>query len=262
MVEKHVSLPKAFSGGDWNEWLLRFDICAEANGWKNDVRVVKLPTLLEGEALAVFTEIRENERKDYLNVTDALKRAFHMHPTKSQFSVLKQFEKKAIASGRVSSHVLAQSEKTLNAAMPELEDASKEKLLLHHFIAGLPEQCARQLRILPEIKTADALRRAQLIIDQVGSATQEETVMAIGSESKLAKLEHQVQYLTQKLTEVLEGGVQNGNNKFRDNTSERSNQRPVRCFNCGLMGHVQRNCRQGKGRAPGARAERPGANLQ
>ena len=150
----------------------------------------------------------------------------------------------------------------LNAAMPELEDASKEKLLLHHFIAGLPEQRARQLRILPEIKTtADALRRAQLIIDQVGSAAQEETVMAIGGESKLAKLEHQVQYLTQKL---LEGGVQNGNNKFRDSTSERSNQRPVRCFNCGLMGHVQRNCRQGKGRAPapGARAERPGANLQ
>ena len=120
-----------------------------------------------------------------------------------------------------------------------------------------------QLRILPEIKTtADALRRAQLIIDQVGSAAQEETVVAIGGESKLAKLEHQVQYLTQKLTEVLEGGVQNGNNKFRDSTSEQSNQRPVRCFNCGLMGHVQRNCRQGKCRAPGARAERPGANLQ
>ena len=74
MVEKHVSLPKAFSGGDWNEWLMRFDICAEANGWKKDVRVVKLPTLLEGEALAVFTEIGEDERK---KVTDALKRAFH-----------------------------------------------------------------------------------------------------------------------------------------------------------------------------------------
>ena len=261
MVEKHVSLPKTFSGGDWNEWLLRFDICAEANGWKNDVRVVKLPTLLEGEALAVFTEIGENERKDYHKVTDALKGAFH--PTESQFSVLKQFEKRQLLPGESPRMFLHSLKRLLNAAMPELEDASKEKLLLHHFIAGLPEQCARQLRILPEIKTtADALRRAQLIIDQVGSVAQEETVMAIGGESKLAKLEHQVQYLTQKLTEVLEGGVQNGNSKFRDSTSERSNQRPVRCFNCGLMGHVQRNCRQGKGRAPGARAERPGANLQ
>ena len=107
MSDKHVSLPKAFSGGDWNEWLLRFDICAEANGWKNDVRVVKLPTLLEGEALAIFTEIGEDERKDYHK---ALKKAFH--PTEAQFSVLKQFEKKAIASGRVSTHVLAPSEKT------------------------------------------------------------------------------------------------------------------------------------------------------
>ena len=112
--------------------------------------------------------------------------------------------------------------------MPELEKTSKEKLLLHryHFIAGLPEQCARQLRILPEIKTtADALTRAQLIIDQVGSAAQEEMVMAIDGESKLTsyRLEHQVQYLTEKLTEVLEGGVQKGNNKFRDSTPDRSN---------------------------------------
>ena len=59
--------------------------------------------------------------------------------------------------------------------------------------------------------------------------------MAIGGESKLAKLEHQVQYLTQKLAEVLEGGVQKGNNKFSSSTSDQSNQRPVPCFNCGLM---------------------------
>ena len=37
-------------------------------------------------------------------------------------------------SGRVSLHIL---KRLLNAAMPELEVASKEKLLLHHFITGL-----------------------------------------------------------------------------------------------------------------------------
>ena len=52
-----------------------------------DVRVVKLPTLLEGEALAIFTEIGEDERKDHHKVTDALKKAFH--PTEAQYSVLK-----------------------------------------------------------------------------------------------------------------------------------------------------------------------------
>ena len=97
MSGKHVSLPQPFSGGDWNEWLLRFDICAEANGWENDIRVVKLPTLLEGEALAVFTEIGEDERKDYPKVTNILQKAFH--PTESQFSVLKQFEKRQLLSG-------------------------------------------------------------------------------------------------------------------------------------------------------------------
>ena len=50
---------------------------------KGMARVVKLPTLLEGE--------------DYQKVTNASKRAFH--PTKVHFSVLKQFKKKATASG-------------------------------------------------------------------------------------------------------------------------------------------------------------------
>ena len=51
-----------------------------------DVRVVKLPTLLEGEALAIFTEIGEDERKDYHKVTDVLKKAFH--PMEAHFLVL------------------------------------------------------------------------------------------------------------------------------------------------------------------------------
>ena len=91
---------------------------------------MKLPTLLEGEALAVFREIGENERKDYHKVTDALKRAFH--PTESQFLVLKQFEKRQLLPRESPRMFLHSLKRLLNAAMPELEDASKEKLLLHH----------------------------------------------------------------------------------------------------------------------------------
>jgi len=53
----HVSLPKTFDTGKASEWFQRFEICCRANGWDNDRKALKLPTLLEGEALAVWLEL-------------------------------------------------------------------------------------------------------------------------------------------------------------------------------------------------------------
>ena len=65
MAEKHISLPKPYSGGDFSEWIQRFEICCDANGWDADRQLKKLPTLLEGEALAVWLEAADDERGSY-----------------------------------------------------------------------------------------------------------------------------------------------------------------------------------------------------
>ena len=65
MAERHISLPKPFSSGDAKDWFLRFEICAKANGWKEEDQAVKLPTLLEGEALAIWLELTPEQQKDY-----------------------------------------------------------------------------------------------------------------------------------------------------------------------------------------------------
>ena len=62
MAERHVSIPKPFSTGDITEWFQRFEICCRANGWNNEAKAVKLPTLLEGEAIAVWLELSEEEQ--------------------------------------------------------------------------------------------------------------------------------------------------------------------------------------------------------
>ena len=61
----HVSLPKTFDTGNASEWFQRFEICGRANGWANDKMALELPTLLEGEALAVWLELSSDEQKDY-----------------------------------------------------------------------------------------------------------------------------------------------------------------------------------------------------
>ena len=61
MASPHISLPKPFATGDAVEWFQRFEICSRANEWNDNKKALKLPTLLEGEALAVWVELTDEE---------------------------------------------------------------------------------------------------------------------------------------------------------------------------------------------------------
>ena len=61
----HCSVPKRFSSGDVTEWFKRFDICCVANKWNDETKALKLPTLLEGEALATWLALDEEDQRTY-----------------------------------------------------------------------------------------------------------------------------------------------------------------------------------------------------
>ena len=45
------TFPVKLSSGDVHEWFLRFEICKKTNKWSKETMSLKLPQLLEGEAL-------------------------------------------------------------------------------------------------------------------------------------------------------------------------------------------------------------------
>ena len=65
MADRHISLPKPFSSGDVKDWFQRCEICAKANGWKAAAKATRLPTLSEGEALAIWLELSGEQQEDY-----------------------------------------------------------------------------------------------------------------------------------------------------------------------------------------------------
>ena len=75
MAERHISLPKPFSSGDVRDWFQRFEICARENGWEAATKVTKLPTLLEGEALATRLELSNEQQGDYKVAKEEIKKA-------------------------------------------------------------------------------------------------------------------------------------------------------------------------------------------
>ena len=62
MADHFVSIPRVFDSGDFEEWLECYEICAVANGWKE--KALRLRTLLEKEALAVYLELGEERGKN------------------------------------------------------------------------------------------------------------------------------------------------------------------------------------------------------
>jgi len=118
--QRHISVPKPFSSGDVSEWLRRFEICSKANKWNEETQALKLPTLLEGEALAVWLELSEEEQSSMETIKRKLKEK--MMPMK--FISLGQFHARKLHPGEPLSVFTHDLKQLLEQAVPDLTDAT------------------------------------------------------------------------------------------------------------------------------------------
>ncbi|KAL5494155.1 hypothetical protein EMCRGX_G015433 [Ephydatia muelleri] len=157
----HVSIPNPLSSGDVVEWFQRFDLCSDANKWEDEVKAVKMPTLLEGEALAAWLDLAEETKKDY----ETAKKQLIDGLMPIAFTLLDKFHARKLLPGEsltVFSHDLR---KLIVRAMHEIDSKARDQLLLHQFIAGLPLRVSRELRAAGETKELGVtLQRARLLL--------------------------------------------------------------------------------------------------
>ena len=153
----NVSLPKPFASGDASEWFTRFEICSNANEWSDDQKALKLPTLLEGEALAVWLKCSDTEKKNYGQAKAKITKP-------PEFVSLEQFHQRKIHPGESISIFGHELKKLLNQAMPNLAKEAKEQLLLHQFLVGLPPAVSRQLRAIDSAKFLEGVLQIFMMI--------------------------------------------------------------------------------------------------
>ena len=134
MANRHISVPISVANGDASEWLKRFDICSRANEWSNGTKALKLLTLLEGEALATWLELSEEEQSHY---RIAKKRMIEkIAPMK--FVTLEEFHQRKLHPGEALPLFIHDLKKLLDRAMPDVDATARGQLLLRQFLAGLP----------------------------------------------------------------------------------------------------------------------------
>ena len=174
-----------FEGGDIDEFIEHFEICALANGWEVEKKALMIATCLKGEALGVYKTVNSEGRKDYRIVKETLQNAFRAED--QRFTALSEFHQRSMFPNETPQRYLFEMKRLLNKAFPEMDDQAKEQLNFEQFIRGLPKAVYENIRISPDIKTCqDALRRAQVLIrmHNENSDSQPELVVSVNTKEK------------------------------------------------------------------------------
>ena len=158
---KHISLPRPLAEGDPTDWFLKYEICCVLNDWGNDLKAKKLLTLLEGEPLAIWLELSEEQRANYETAKAKIIKA--MAPVR--FVSLDNFRARKLKPNEELPVFFHELRQLLKQAMPEASEDTWKQLLLHQFVSGLPANISKQLRATGEVNDVDVvMERAKLLM--------------------------------------------------------------------------------------------------
>jgi hypothetical protein len=226
--------PAIFDGTNWEDYLVQFELGATINHWDETKKAFELATSLRGRAQSVLTDLRPEMRVNYLHLTSSLS---------SRFQPENQEEMKNKLRGKNEPiPELGQDVKRLvRLAYPSDPTQVREQLVRDYFVDSLNEaelewaifqgkakKFDDAVQIALEYEAFQNWRRRRGLIKPVRRQTEVETDYEISS-SRNQYPSGQIDDIDGRLTMI----------EKNDSTNKRP---PLKCYYCGVQGHIKRFC--------------------
>ena len=236
-----IALPEVLRGEDAKSWFKRFEVCAGANGWNDEKKLRRVPTLLQGRAWAVYDSLMEEETDTYAHLKEALLQQLCPDTDEERLVARDELSRRRLREGQESIDELARDiEKLLEKASPDLPDAVKKTELRFHLINALPERVSFQLKLSPKGSYRETIAKAKelwLIYSRKDKIEQTNQLDTTCGNKRLDKMEEALQQITEQMAVM--GRQQRVAPR---NPSYKRPRGPVECYRCGRRGHIARNC--------------------
>ncbi|KAJ8911366.1 hypothetical protein NQ315_011659 [Exocentrus adspersus] len=227
-----VKVPTFDGKVSWNTYLRQFE--AVVRNWREEDKATSLIAALRGEALEVLRTIPEAST-NYAMLTSALERRYgdaHLqHVYQAQLRSRRQRFEETLQQYE------ADISRMVNLAYPTAPAEVIEQLSVSSFIEGLRDPEIGQLVRLARHKTiSEALAQAL----EIEAAKQASRGTSKIRQDRERKIQRPCKNLVDSIKDVLEKFTDGQNSE--DSTTNR--RRPIRCWTCGVEGHVRSRCPQ------------------
>ena len=239
------ALPNKFDDGDVVSWLDSFDVCAAANGWNNDTRLRRIPTLLVGRAFAIFQRLAAGQKDTLAPLREALVAAFL--PEEQRGARSSEFDSASIKAGEAVEVFAHRLESLLRKALQALDGDAREAVLKQRFIRGMQPSIRLRLYENPAltygqcVTTARQLQSAVKQLAEEGVPTPNSIDFGGDARPQMQTPAGHVKTETVASANLIRNAAARPNavpgSEFRERQSNLWT-----CYNCGKLGHKSAQC--------------------
>ena len=227
-------------------------MCASANGWNDQKKLLRLPTLLKGRSWAIYDSLQDEETDTYDHLKAAILKRLCPDTEEDRIVARERLSRRVLRKEESIDELARDLEKLLDRASPGLPVEIKDSELRFYLINSLPEQISLQMKLQPKVTYAETIAKARelrLIYDRTKENEQINQVQSKQDDDRLHKLEEIIQAMSEQLMALSTHKAASGANRcFTCGKSGdisrncRTQKQVIECFNCGGRGHIARNC--------------------